>query len=69
MKIYTPLDIICLGVPEEFKNCLKYCKTLKFEETPDYSLIKSVFKDLYTKNKFPNDNLYDWSTLERNNYH
>ena len=69
MKIYTPLDIICAGVPEEFKNFLKYCKTLKFEETPDYSWAKGVFKDLYTKNKFPNDNLYDWSTLERNNYH
>ena len=63
------METICGGIPEEFKNFLKYCKTLKFEETPDYEWVRDLFKDLYKKNKFPNDNLYDWSTKESNKYH
>ena len=46
---------ICAGLPEEFEWYLSYCRSLKFEEQPDYSLIRKKFRELYYKRGFECD--------------
>jgi casein kinase 1 len=48
-KIATPIEVLCQGFPEEFEMYFKYCKSLKFEERPDYVWIRRLFKDLFFK--------------------
>ena len=39
---------------------LNYCRNLKFEEKPDYSYLRKLFKDVMYRNNFENDYMYDW---------
>lgn len=41
---------------------LKYCKSLKFEEDPNYVYIKELLKDVFTRNKYEYDYIFDWTT-------
>ena len=34
----TPIDVLCKGAPCEFATYLNYCRSLRFEEKPDYRL-------------------------------
>jgi serine/threonine protein kinase len=42
-KMKTSLDELCKNVPLCFKEYIKYCRSLKFDETPDYNYLKSLF--------------------------
>lgn len=61
MKVATPLEALCEGLPEEFAGFLKYCKALKFEERPDYVWTKRLFKDLSKKLSVQEDLIFDWA--------
>ena len=41
-KIETQLEILCKGFPDHFINYLNYCRSLKFEDKPDYGYLKRV---------------------------
>ena len=63
-KINTPVESLCLGYPEEMATYMNYCRNLGFEETPNYTYLRRLFKDLYNKCCFENDFIYDW-TIQR----
>lgn len=65
IKISTSLETLCKGFPEEFATYLSYCRKLKFEEKPDYTYAKKLFKDLFVKNGFEQNFLYDWIIQKR----
>jgi hypothetical protein len=48
------------GLPEEFNTYLNYCRGLKFEEKPDYSYCRKLFKDFMYRSNFETDYMYDW---------
>ena len=54
-KISTTVEILTQGLPEQFTAYLNYCRTLKFDEKPDYAYLKRIFKELMHKNGFDND--------------
>ena len=60
VKQNTPVNELCSGFPEEFANFLTYTRGLKFDEEPNYELIKTNFTDLFHKLKFEEDNKFDW---------
>lgn len=64
-KIITSLEEVCLGLPSEFMIFINYSKTLRFEEKPDYSYLRRLFKELMQRENLVNDGLYDW-VLPRN---
>lgn len=39
---------------------MNYCRSMKFEENPDYSFLKKLFRDLFARLGFENDNIFDW---------
>ena len=45
-KQNVPVDVICKGLPEEFKPLLKYACALKFSEQPDYDYLQRLFSNL-----------------------
>ena len=62
-KMNTAIEMLCNGFPHEFVEYLTYCRHLKFEERPDYSYLRSIFKELFCREGYEYDYLYDWTLL------
>ena len=60
MKLKTPIEIICQGIPYEFANIMHYSRSLRFDDRPDYHGIRNIFKKLMTKEGFEFDHMFDW---------
>jgi hypothetical protein len=45
---------------DEFQIFLQYCKALGFEDKPDYSYLRKMFKELFISEKFNKDFKFDW---------
>lgn len=44
VKMCTSLDKLCSDLPSCFKDYLKYCRHLKFDEAPDYEYLRNLFR-------------------------
>ena len=42
-KLQIPTEILCYGLPEEIIFYLNYCKSLRFEDRPDYDYLRGLF--------------------------
>lgn len=60
----TPIDVLCKGAPCEFATYLNYCRSLRFEEKPDYSYLRQLFRNLFHKQGFTYDYVFDWNMLK-----
>ena len=45
-KLITPPEILCKKMPIEFSYYFHYCRNLKFEDRPDYNMLKKLFMDV-----------------------
>jgi len=63
-KMATPIDVLCKGAPCEFATYLNYCRSLRFEEKPDYSYLRQLFRNLFHKQGFTYDYVFDWNMLK-----
>ncbi|EZG79099.1 casein kinase I [Gregarina niphandrodes] len=63
MKICKDAQSLCVGLPKEFADYLSYTRLLRFTERPDYTYCRSLFRDLFFREQFPNDFLFDWSPI------
>lgn len=57
----TPTDVLCRGFPNEFAIYLNYCRSLRFDDKPDYSYLRKLFRDLFVREGFQYDYVFDWS--------
>lgn len=48
----TSLDELCRGYPIEFKEYMEYCRSLKFEQDPDYKYCVSLFDKCMKRHNF-----------------
>ncbi|KAF6992588.1 hypothetical protein CFC21_112277 [Triticum aestivum] len=60
MKMATSPEELCRGHPAEFASYLIYCRSLGFEDEPDYAYLRKLFKDLFVQQGFEYDYVYDW---------
>jgi len=60
-KRSTSVETLCKGYPTVFSSYLNYCRALRFEDRPDYAYLRRLFKDLFPRDGFVNDGLFDWS--------
>lgn len=60
MKMSIPTEILFLHCPIEFSTYMNYCRSLKFEDRPDYVFMKKLFEGLLEKLNFEIDHNYDW---------
>lgn len=62
-KVETTVEDLCKNFPIEFTIYLNYCKTIRFEDKPDYSYLKRLFKELFFKMGYQYDYIFDWNIL------
>jgi len=60
-KMLAPIDMIRGSAPEEFGVFLQYCRSLKFEEKPNYSYLQKLLRGALARNKITYDLKFDWS--------
>lgn len=60
-KRSTSVENLCKHCPAVFASYLNYCRALRFEDRPDYAYLRRLFKDLFMREGFANDGLFDWS--------
>ncbi|GLG99582.1 uncharacterized protein GBIM_06016 [Gryllus bimaculatus] len=63
-KMSTPIEELCKGYPGEFPTYLNYCRALRFEERPDYSYLRQLFRNLFHRQGFTYDYVFDWNMLK-----
>ncbi|XP_015697357.1 casein kinase I-like isoform X2 [Oryza brachyantha] len=62
-KMLTPAEVLCKSYPSEFTSYFHYCRSLRFEDRPDYSYLKKLFRDIFTREVGHQlDYIFDWTT-------
>ncbi|RXG45345.1 hypothetical protein VDGE_02638 [Verticillium dahliae] len=51
-KMTTPTEVLCRGFPNEFAIYLNYTRSLRFDDKPDYSYLRKIFRDLFVREGF-----------------
>jgi len=64
-KMTTPTEVLCRGFPNEFAIYLNYCRSLRFDDKPDYSYLRKLFRDLFVREGFQYDYCFDWSVQQK----
>ncbi|CAF2029493.1 unnamed protein product [Brassica oleracea] len=63
-KISTPIEVLCKGHPVEFASYFHYCHTLTFDQRPDYGFLKRLFRDLFSREGYEMDYIFDWTIIK-----
>jgi len=60
-KQATSVEELCRGYPAVFASYMNYNRALRFEDCPNYAYLRRLFRDIFTREGFENDDLFDWS--------
>ena len=61
-------EVLCENLPVEFKDYMKYVRSLKFEETPNYSYLRNLFVQLMKRQGFEEGTcFFSWINLDNTN--
>lgn len=63
-KMTTPTEVLCRGFPNEFSVYLNYTRSLRFDDKPDYSYLRKIFRDLFVRESFQYDYVFDWTVYK-----
>ncbi|KAK3163216.1 hypothetical protein QOZ80_1AG0000790 [Eleusine coracana subsp. coracana] len=63
-KISTPIEVLCKSCPVEFASYFHYCHSLTFDQRPDYAFVKRLFRELFTRQGYEFDYVFDWTILK-----
>ncbi|CAL1357549.1 unnamed protein product [Linum trigynum] len=63
-KVSTSIEALCRGYPSEFASYFHYCRSLRFDDKPDYAYLKRIFRDLFIREGFQFDYVFDWTILK-----
>lgn len=62
-KMSTPIEELCKGFPE-FTSYLSYCRSLRFDDKPDYAYLRQLFRNLFHRQGFTYDYIFDWNMMK-----
>ncbi|CAO3590266.1 unnamed protein product [Absidia cylindrospora] len=63
-KMTTPTELLCRGFPSEFAIYLNYTRSLRFDDKPDYSYLRRLFRDLFLREGYQYDYVFDWTVFK-----
>ncbi|CAA3017432.1 casein kinase I-like [Olea europaea subsp. europaea] len=63
-KVSTSIEALCHGYPTEFASYFHYCRSLRFDDKPDYAYLKRIFRDRFISEGFQFDHVFDWTILK-----
>lgn len=64
VKLETSPEQLCKGFPEEFVKYFEIVRNLQFTEEPNYSGIREMFRNLFTKLGYVYDYQYEWTNAK-----
>src|SRR4051812_37270213 len=50
--------------PSEFSVYLTYTRSLRFDDKPDYSYLRKLFRDLFVREGYHYDYVFDWTVVK-----
>lgn len=59
-KMATALEDLCKECPIEFLHYMKYCRSLRFADPPDYAYLRQLFRQLMETKGYEYDWVFDW---------
>ena len=62
-KTETTIEDLCQGLPTEFAVFLSDVRRLEFNDRPDYSLYRQMLRDLFIREGYVHDLIYEWTVL------
>lgn len=63
-KLSTPIEVLCKSYPVEFASYFHYCHSLTFDNRPDYGFLKRLFNDLFNREGYNFDFIFDWTMMK-----
>ena len=63
-KMSTPIEVLCKGFPPEFVTYFQLCRSLRVEDQPDYSYVRKLVRDLFIREGYQYDYVFDWTILK-----
>ena len=60
-KLSTPIEVLCKGFPSEFATYLNFCRSLRFDDKPDYTYLRQLFRNLFHREGYTYDYIFDWT--------
>ena len=54
----------CFFFAAEFATYLNFCRSLRFDDKPDYSYLRQLFRNLFHRQGFTYDYVFDWNMLK-----
>ncbi|QQP41490.1 Putative gilgamesh, partial [Caligus rogercresseyi] len=61
IKEETPMKILGKEFPWEFTVFLRYCRSLKFTQSPNYNYLRNLFRNCLKRLGMQEDYVFDWS--------
>jgi serine/threonine protein kinase len=61
VKARIPFEELCHGFPAEFVRYFHLVRNLKFTEKPNYSDLRTLFRNLFVREAYVYDYRYDWA--------
>lgn len=72
-KLAIPTEVLAKGLPIEFTHYLNYIRSLRFDDKPDYIYLRRMFRDLFLREKYVYDYIFDWTiykfTVQNQSHH
>lgn len=65
-KMSTPVEVLCKCLPTEFVMYLNYCRGLRFDEAPNYTYLRQLFRIVFRTLNYKFDFIYDWTLWKEN---
>lgn len=58
------VSLVIYSPPAEFSTYLNFCRSLRFDDKPDYSYLRQLFRNLFHRQGFSYDYVFDWNMLK-----
>lgn len=58
VKQSTSVEALCKGIPAPLAAYVSYCRSLDFQERPDYTFLKNLLKDFLKEEGLAYDNAH-----------
>ena len=62
-KMSTRIEVLCKHFPCEFAMYMNYCRSLRFEDRPDYAYLRRLLKAVFFSEGYQHDFVFDWTIL------
>jgi len=63
-KTKLPPDLVCAACPNEFGTFLSYARALRFDDKPDYTYLRKLFRELFVREGFQLDPPFAQTVLQ-----